>query len=255
MRRNSLRYADLPVAGTPKDELEFLREITGGVKTEVEEVRRNMNLFCGASFSTYAEDAGMIDRKDDGEKNSEEVVATLPGGTKKDEPVSLKSYSPSDSSSRSGTSGTSSVDHLDQIVRLSSVMKSATLSPELAKSTEVSCTHENEATEVTSFHANDGASWLTKASDRKPDLKDLKQSLSMGDNRQGLQVSSAVAMNMPHETFPTTLLGHEYKQKKIHLSKSTERIAKSSTYQEHFGNEDDDKILPDDDFLHNDWDA
>lgn len=253
MRRNSLRYANPPIAGTPKDELEFLREITGGVKIEVEEIRRNMDLFCGASFSTFAEDVGMIDCEEYGEKHSDEGIATLPGGTKEEEPVSFKSYSPSDRSSRSGTSGTSFIDHLDQIVRLSSVMKSVALSPELAKSTEVSCIHENEAVEVTNFHANDGASWLTKAN-RKPDLKALKLSLSMGDGRR-LQVSSEVPTNMPHETIPTTLLGREYKQKEIHLTKSSERIAKSSAYQEHFGNEDDDKILPDDDFLHNDWDA
>jgi hypothetical protein len=47
----------------------------------------------------------------------------------------------------------------------------------------------------------------------------------------------------------------EYVKKQIHSSKSLDRIAKSSTYRVHFGNEDDDKILPDDDFLYNDWDA
>ncbi len=212
MRRNSLKYAEDPVAGTPKDELEFLREITGGAKAEVEEVRRNMNLFRGASFSTFAEDVGAMEGKDDGEDNSGEVISgksgtvTLPYGAETEKTATFKLYSSSDSSDRSETTETSSIDHLDQIVLLSSVLKSTSLSPELAKTTEVRRFDGNEAIDVTCFREDDGSSHLIPASDATPELKDLRTVLSRDSQPFCLKVRSRACMNLQHETHQITLL-------------------------------------------------
>lgn len=186
-----MKYAEEPVAGTPKDELEFLREITGGTTAEVEEVRQNMDLFRGASFSTYAEDMGMLDGNFD--------TVNYTGDTKNEETAAFKTQSPSDSSARSEASG-ASLDHLDQIVRLSSAMKSTTLSPELAKPTEAKGSREIEATEVTSVRGVDGARFI-HASGTEPDLQELKTVLpNQGESRPlGLiKVSSRVrTLNFP----------------------------------------------------------
>ena len=180
-----MKYAEEPVAGTPKDELEFLREITGGTTAEVEEVRQNMDLFRGASFSTYAEDVGMLDGNFD--------TVNYTGGSKNEETAAFKTYSPSDSSARSEASG-ASLDHLDQIVRLSSAMNSTILSPELAKPTEAKGSRKIEATEVTSVRGVDGARFI-HASGTEPDLQELKTVLpNQGESRPlGLiKVSSSV---------------------------------------------------------------
>lgn len=263
LRRNSLKYAEDPIAGTQKDELEFLREITGGAKAEVEEVRRNMDLFRGASFSTFAEDVGAMDGMDDGDDNSVEVISgksgtlILPDGSTTEKTATFKLYSSSDNSNRSETSDTSSTDHLDQIVRLSSVLKSTTLSPEFAIKTEVQCIDKSEARDVTSFREDDGSSRLIHSSDAKPVLKDLRTALLTGDSQSFcLKVRSRARINLRHETNPNTYISIiKYAQKQTISSKSSDRVAKSSTYRVHFGNDDDDKIVPDDDFVHNDWDA
>lgn len=257
IRKNSLKFADYPIAGTPKDELEFLREITGGTKAEVEEVRQNMNLFRGASFSTFAEDVGMIDGSD-GEDDSDELIprkfstVNFPGTAKTEETSIHKSFCPSDSSSKSETSGTSPTAHLIQIAQLSSAINGIAMSPELAKPTECKLLHDIEGTVATSLRSSrvgDSASRLIHDMDHKPDVKDLRAALSKVDSQRCLKVRmQSATMNFSHEPCSVTL-NIKFAQKQ------PPSIAKSSTYRVHFGNEDDDKILPDDDFLHNDWDA
>lgn len=254
---NSLKFADDPIAGTPKDELEFLRDITGGTTAEVEEVRQNMNLFRGASFSTFAEDVGMIDGND-GEDDYDEVIpgkfstVNFRGAAKIEETSTHKSFSPSHSSSKSETSGTSPTAHLDQIAQLSSAMNSIAMSPELAKPTKCKLLHDIEGTVATSLRSSrvgDRASRVIHDIDHKPDVKDLRAALSNVDSQRCLKVRiQSATMNFSREPRPVTLI-IKFAQKQ------PPSIAKSSTYQVHFGNEDDDKILPDDDFLHNDWDA
>ncbi|KAL7439341.1 hypothetical protein ACHAXH_006689, partial [Discostella pseudostelligera] len=211
IRMNSLKFADDPIAGTPKDELEFLRDITGGTTAEVEEVRQNMNLFRGASFSTFAEDVGMIDGND-GEDDYDEVIpgkfstVNFPGAAKIEETSTHKSFPPSHSSSKSETSGTSPTAHLDQIAQLSSAMNSIAMSPELAKPTKCKLLHDIEGTVATSLRSSrvgDRASRVIHDIDHKPDVKDLRAALSNVDSQRCLK-------------------------------KQPPSIAKSSTYQVHF---------------------
>ena len=49
-----------------------------------------------------------------------------------------------------------------------------------------------------------------------------------------------------------------YDKQDLHTSHSfasSNQISRSSSYQLHFGNEDDDEVVADDDFMDDDWDA
>ena len=193
-RRDSLNNEKKdPLPSTPKDELQFLREITGGKNVESLGAVGSKNLFPEASFKTVIEDVQVKPTKnvqDEADKSSSEGERTE-----------------SNASSPSSSIGSKSEEN--------------------AKSSE------------------------QLRFDRPQNLGTLCDDAPITTSREQYG-------NEDFDTYNSRKAWSESDDSMLSTSNYAtpilSNIKKSSSYRLHFGDSDDDKILPDDDFL-DDWDV
>lgn len=224
-KRNSLKYIKDPGVSTPKDELHFIREITGGKSEESKEVRKN--LFTSPPSASSVENTVRAkietgeeptDRKS-GRKEKKESVPFTQNADEKSRVGYTGSMRRGSSSKGETAISNPTSPSSDLGDRLGSTIVSNTLPPESEEKTEVEpLPYDGPGFEETNEADDAGASQLGRANDQF-DMKEMRR----------------LSYNIPTS----------------HSFSSANSLQRSSSYQLHFGN--DDEILPDDDFL-NDWD-
>lgn len=193
-RRDSLNNEKKdPLPSTPKDELQFLREITGGKNVESLGAVGSKNLFPEASFKTVIEDVQVKPTKnvqDEADKSSSEGERTESNASSPSSSIGSKSEENAKSSEQ---------------LRFDRPQNLGTLCDD---------------TPITTSREQDG--------DKDFDTYNSRKAWSESDDSM-----------LSTSNYATPILSN---------------IKKSSSYRLHFGDSDDDKILPDDDFL-DDWDV
>jgi hypothetical protein len=236
-KRDSLKNAT-SVESTTKDELQFLRQITGGGADESNTVRKQ--LFDESSTSSVSEAyegstklLEKIDSTKDGEEketecadvdhsDSTEESATIPKPREKKEREAELTMGPTDATSvaRSYTQ-----EHVLTPSKLADRLGGAIISRTLSESEE-----KTELWQDT-HKVND-----SQLEDEKENgqMNDMKRAVSWRDGQQ---------------------IGLKDLPKSHSFSSHSRQISRSSSFQLHFGNDDEnEEIVPDDDFLNDDWD-
>jgi hypothetical protein len=253
-RRNSTKEVNDPLVSTPKDELQFLREIIGRAPEVAEIVGKN--LFPEASSSTSIEDSNPVNVKDGC------------GRLRSEEEATVSTFS-------------SPASNIGERLRSASVNNIfLPESDEKAKAELLQCEKPNVAS--TSFCESMTASRLRAWSESDNllqreekcetipssfgrandpfDTQNLRRALPKSEDQPlSLKVRAKVRANVLltldssfHNTCADSLI--EQNIPSSHSLLSSNIMSRSSSYRMLFGNDDEDEILPDDDFL-DDWDA
>ncbi len=241
-RRNSTKEVNHPLASTPKDELQFLREITGRAP-EVTEVA-GKNLFLKVSSPASIEDSKPVNAKSE-EEDTESTSSSSSSnfGERSNSPAVHDAFLPkSDEKAEAGL----------LLCEKSNVAASC------------SCDDSTSASRLRAWSESDNllrredmsetiTSSIGRANDPL-DTKNLGRALSKSkDQPLSLKVRANVKASCTAAVRRS--FSHYLIEQNIPSSRSlSSSNLMSRSYRTLFGNDDEDEILPDDDFL-DDWDA
>lgn len=225
-KRNSLRDVKSPAPSTPKDELQFLKEITGGEREDgSKDVRKN--LFNESSSSSDES----TPREKNGNSRREENMPSLQNKAGSFSTETTARSSASDLGGRLGGAIISSNNNLlpDESEEKTEVEPLSYGGPGFEEKDDASNGHTG------SFRDSERASQPAHTNDRF-DLDALRNALHEGDQRSLVKVLSKRDLPTRSQSFASS------------------QLTRSSSYQLHFGGDNDDEVVPDDDFLNDDWD-
>ena len=253
-RRNSTKEVNDPHVSTPKDELQFLRETTGQAPEAAEVVSKKM--FPKASSSTSNEDSKPVNFKDGCGRSRSEEEAT----------VSTSSSPPSNVGERLPSASANNI-----FLPESDKKAKAELLP--CEKPNVASTSFNDSMSVSRLRAWSESDNLLQ---REEKCETIPSSLGRANNpfetqnsrralpkSEGqplsLKVRAKVEANvlLPSDASFLSTCAYSLIEQNIpssHSLSSSNLMSRSSSYRILFGNDDEDEILPDEDFL-DDWDA
>jgi len=225
-KKNSLKSAQKPLPSTQKDELKFLREITGGRNKRSTEVMRK-NLFCGSSSSSSDSSAAVPAQFLEGNELTNEK------GTCEEE-----------KENRPFVRNETSVD----LRRPSYTQFGSFSTAQTAKTNQVFSSGVNGQSEATIATSH------LKSEEKTEVVEPHGHARACHNNGGDLQLTSTKG-HLKRRELKMSLFKRDDPQLNNHDEHASHHFATSSSFRLHFGNEDDGEVLADDNFLTDDWDT